>query len=94
MPFGCQTFYLLNRELLIRYSRHGLNTDNWMNELFLDHLNTELVCYSDSRTVLLFTSSSQEKEVLLRPPAQSDQGKSVLSLVRVARIFGPDFVQC
>ena len=55
-----QTSYDLNNELLIRYSSHGLNTELLVrysghglnNEPFdeqtnLDHLNTELVRYSD-----------------------------------------------
>ena len=37
----------LNNELLVRYSGHGLNNEPFGNRTILDHLNTELVRYSD-----------------------------------------------
>ena len=42
MPFGCQTVYHSNSELLICYSRHTFD-----EQTVLEHLNTKLVCYSD-----------------------------------------------
>ena len=53
MPIGYRTFYHSNRELLVRYARHGLN--NWPLEerIVLDHLNTELVSYSDPHCTCL-----------------------------------------
>ena len=47
MQFGCQTFYHLNSELLVRYSRHGLNNWPFNERTVLDHLNTQIVRYSD-----------------------------------------------
>ena len=36
MAFG------LNRQLLVRYSRHGLTNGPWDEQIVLDHLNTEI----------------------------------------------------
>ena len=42
-----QTPYDLNNEPLVRYSGHGLNNEPFNEQTVLDHLNTELVHYSD-----------------------------------------------
>ena len=47
MPFGYQTFYHLISELLVHYSRHGLNNEPLEERTVLEHLNTKLVRYSD-----------------------------------------------
>ena len=47
MQFDYQTFYHLNSELLVRYSRHGLNNGPFDEQIVLYHLNTKLVRYSD-----------------------------------------------
>ena len=47
MPFGYQTFYHLNSKLLVKYSSHGLKRGPFDERTILDHLNTELVHYSD-----------------------------------------------
>ena len=39
----------LNNGLLVRYSGHGLNNGPFDDRTNLDHLNTELVRYSDPR---------------------------------------------
>ena len=47
MPFSYQTFYHLSSELLVHYSRHGLNNGPFNERTVLEHLNTKLVFYSD-----------------------------------------------
>ena len=47
MSFSHQTFYHSNSELSVPYSRHGLNNVHFNEQTVLDHLNTELVRYSD-----------------------------------------------
>ena len=47
MPFSYHTFYHLNSEILVCYSRHGLNNRPFDEQTVLDHLKTELVGYSD-----------------------------------------------
>ena len=47
MWFGYQTFYPLNSKQLVCYSRCALNNRPFDQWTVLDHLNTELVCYSD-----------------------------------------------
>ena len=51
MPFGYRTFYHSSSKLLVRYSRHGLNNGPFNKLTVLDHLNTKLVCYSDSHCI-------------------------------------------
>ena len=46
-----QTPYDLNKELLVRYSGHGLNNKPFNERTNLDHLNTKLVCYSDPHCI-------------------------------------------
>ena len=43
----------LNSNILVRYSRHGLNNGPFNEWTVLDHLNTKLVCYSDPRCIRL-----------------------------------------
>ena len=43
----------LNNELLVGYSGHGLNNKPFDERTVLDHLNTELVCYSDLHCISL-----------------------------------------
>ena len=42
MAFGYQTFNHLNRQLLVRFSRHGLTNGPSDEQTVLDHLNTEI----------------------------------------------------
>ena len=44
--------HVLNNKLLVRYSSHGLNNEPFNEQTILDHLNTELVCYSDPHCIL------------------------------------------
>ena len=55
MPFGYQTFYHLNSELLVRYSRHGLINGPFKELTILDQMNNQLVFYlvKTSRNLLL-----------------------------------------
>ena len=53
MPIGYPTLYHLNSKLLVRYSRHGLKNRPFDKQTVLDHLNTELVCYSDPHCTLI-----------------------------------------
>ena len=39
--------FLLNNKLLVCYSSHDLYNEPFTWQTILDHLNTELVCYSD-----------------------------------------------
>ena len=50
MQLCYQTFYHSNRELLVCYSVHCLNNGPFDEQTILDHLNTELVRYSDSNS--------------------------------------------
>ena len=45
MPFGYKSFYHLNSELLVCYSRHCFNNGPFNEQTVLDNLNTKLVCY-------------------------------------------------
>ena len=47
-----QTIYDLNSELLVCYLSHDLNNEPFNEQTILDHLNTELVCYSDPHCIL------------------------------------------
>ena len=51
MPLGCQTFYHSNSKLLVFFSRHHLNNGPFDKQTVLDHLNTELVCYSNPKCI-------------------------------------------
>ena len=42
-----QTSYDLNRELLVRYLNHDQNNKPFKERTILDHLDTELIHYSD-----------------------------------------------
>ena len=42
-----QTTYDLNNKLLVPYSSLDLNNKPFDEQTVLDHLNTELACYSD-----------------------------------------------
>ena len=46
MPFGYQSLYHSNSELLVHYSRNALNNGPFDEQTVVDHLNTELVGYS------------------------------------------------
>ena len=48
----------LNNELLVRYSGHGLNNEPFGNRTILDHLNNELVRYSDPHCTTIFVLTS------------------------------------
>ena len=54
MPFGYQTFYHLNSELLVCYLKHGLNNRPFEQQFVLDHLNTKVVHYSDPQCNYVF----------------------------------------
>ena len=66
-----------NNELLVGYSGHGLNNEPFNERTVLDHLNPELVRYSDPHCSLFF----QEKFSI---PLQGDETEEFLTL------FGPD----
>ena len=46
--------HVLNYELLVCYSSHDLNNEPFKERTVLDHLNTELICYSDPHSMLIF----------------------------------------
>ena len=54
MPFGYRTFYQTNSKLLVCYSRHGLNNGPFNEQNVLNHLNTEIVHYSDPHCIVEF----------------------------------------
>ena len=53
MPFGYRDFYHSNRELLVHYSRHGLNNGPFDAQTVLNHLKTKLVRHSDPNCIWL-----------------------------------------
>ena len=67
MPFGYWTFYHSKHELLVCSSGHGLNKTTYSERTVLDHLNTEIVHYSDphcslTRNQIISPSSNPASE--------------------------------
>ena len=63
----CQTPYDLNRELLFHYSSHDLNNKPFNEQTVLDHLNTELVHYSNAHCTVIWNASRSFKQANKHP---------------------------
>ena len=50
-----QTAHDPNNEHLVHYSGHGLNEEPFYERTILDHLNTKLICYSDTHCIKIIT---------------------------------------
>ena len=54
LKFVNNVYYVLNNKLLDRYSSHDLNNKPFKEQTVLDHLNTELIPYSDPHCTSFF----------------------------------------
>ena len=58
--------YVLNNELLLRYSSHDLNNKTFKEQSILSHSNTKLICYSNPHCSILFSAAICYIQVITR----------------------------